>query len=239
MDIKTLIAGTAIGAIVVGSAWVICTKSNVEEECIKREVKSEVQEQVSYNQDEKRVLELEKIEKKYFEEYKSEGNEVTIRNTSGTNFKKIEFKIGDVTYELYNVLKDESYKIVSYDLDAKNNLKVISIDYEIPNYYPEEVDLTLNITTDKISGKVINNGQRDLYPSQVIVFLKDSKGNTIQKTIEYAGCFFEGLVIKPNAEFEFELDIPSEYTLARNKGIIFRYSDLEFRMYDTKIIEKM
>ena len=234
MDIKTLIAGTAIGAIVVGSAWVICTKSNVEEECIKREVKSEVQEQVSYNQDEKRVLEVEKIEKKYFEEYKSEGNipEQLVD-------EKIEFKIGDVTYELYNVLKDESYKIVSYDLDAKNNLKVISIDYEIPNYYPEEVDLTLNITTDKISGKVINNGQRDLYPSQVIVFLKDSKGNTIQKTIEYAGCFFEGLVIKPNAEFEFELDIPSEYTLARNKGIIFRYSDLEFRMYDTKIIEKM
>ena len=94
----------------------------------------------------------------------------------------------------------------------------------------------MDITNDgkKVTGLVKNNGERDLYPSQIIFFLKDEQGNTVQKNIEYAGCFFEGLIIKPSKSLEFESDIPQGYYFNNSKSVIVRYSDTEFKMIETR-----
>jgi hypothetical protein len=89
----------------------------------------------------------------------------------------------------------------------------------------------------KISGSIKNNGQRKLYPAQIVYFVTDSEGNTIQRVISYAGCFFEGLVINPEGIHEFEEEIPQGYTLNNNKGIMVMYSDLEFK-YTEQVLFK-
>ncbi|MBO5476541.1 MAG: hypothetical protein J6A15_02155 [Clostridia bacterium] len=234
MNIKSVIVGTAIGAILVGSVWLLYTKGNNKEEVEKNEVKSNLETQLSCKEDEKATLEIVRAEKKYFEEWDSENYEVILKNTSGEYMQRVQFSFGEGIYEIYNVEPDDEYKIIAYDSETNLNLKIMTVDYVIPSYFPEEV--TLNTTTEnsKLSGVFKNNSEIELYPNQIMIFLKNQDGKIVQKTIEYAGCFFEGLVIKPGAEFNFEFEIPEGHILLKNKGIMFKYSDLEFRMYETQ-----
>ena len=48
-----------------------------------------------------------------------------------------------------------------------------------------------------------------------------------QRTISYASCFNDELVIKPGEKFEFEQE--EKEILSSNKNVIVRYSDLDFR----------
>lgn len=238
MDIKSVLAGTAIGAILIGCVWAVYTKVNKEE--IKRnEVNSSLETQFECKQDEKKTLEIVKSEKKYFEEWDSENYEVTIKNTSGESMQRVQFTLGEGIYEIYNVEPDDEYKIIAYNSENNINLKIMTIDYEIPSYFPDEVSLQTTIEDNKLTGVVKNNSEIELYPNQVMIFLKDQNGDIIQKTIEYSGCFFEGLVIKPGAEFKFEMEIQEGHILLKNKGIMFKYSDLEFRMYETRNFKEM
>ncbi len=83
-----------------------------------------------------------------------------------------------------------------------------------------------------------------MYPNRIIVFLKDSNGNIVQQSLEYSGCFNEDLIINPNGEFKFDLEIEEGYTLIDSKRIIFKYSDTdfsnsEFKEYDLKFFEEI
>lgn len=78
-----------------------------------------------------------------------------------------------------------------------------------------------------------------MYPNRVIIFLKDNNGNTVQESLEYSGCFDDGLVISPNEEFKFEFEIESGYTLNDSQRIVFKYSDTDFKEYDVKFFEEI
>ena len=238
MDIKSVLAGTAIGAILIGCVFGICTnvhKKEVEE----NEVNSNIESQFECKQDEKKTLEIVKSEKKYFEEWDSENYEVIVKNTSGVSMQRVQFTLGEGIYEIYNVEPDDEYKIIAYNSENNIDLKIMTIDYEIPSYFPDEVSLNTTTENNILTGVVKNNSEIELYPNQVMIFLKDQNGDIVQKTIEYSGCFFEGLVIKPNTEFKFEIEIPEGHILLKNKGIMFKYSDLEFRMYETRNFKEM
>lgn len=238
MDIKSVLAGTAIGAILIGCVFVIYTnvhKKEVEE----NEVNSNIESQFECKQDEKKTLEIVKSEKKYFEEWDSENYEVIVKNTSGVSMQRVQFTLGEGIYEIYNVEPDDEYKIIAYNSENNIDLKIMTIDYEIPSYFPDEVSLNTTTENNILTGVVKNNSEIELYPNQVMIFLKDQNGDIVQKTIEYSGCFFEGLVIKPNTEFKFEIEIPEGHILLKDKGIMFKYSDLEFRMYETRNFKEM
>lgn len=238
MDIKSVLAGTAIGAILIGCVWGVYTNAN-KKEVEENEVNSNIESQFECKQDEKKTLEIVKSEKKYFEEWDSENYEVIIKNTSGVSMQRVQFTLGEGIYEIYNVEPDDEYKIIAYNSENNINLKIMTIDYEIPSYFPDEVQLNTTIENNVLTGVVKNNSEIELYPNQVMIFLKDQNGKIVQKTIEYSGCFFEGLVIKPDAEFKFEIEIPEGHILLKNKGIMFKYSDLEFRMYETRNFKEM
>lgn len=233
MNLKSFMIGATIGVVVVGGAW-ICTNNSREKEQQCDTVNYNLSEYSNLSQNEKGIMEVISYQKKYQEEYKTENYEVVVKNTSGELLKKIEFTLGEGVYELYDMLPDEEYKFVAYNTEENLNLKIISVYYEIKNYYPEEISLEISNDGENINGSVTNNGQRELYPSQIIFFLKDNDGNTIQKTIEYAGCFFDGLVIKPEQSLEFESNIPQGYFFNDNKSVIVRYTDLDFRTVDTR-----
>ncbi|MBQ8379661.1 MAG: hypothetical protein IJX34_02475 [Clostridia bacterium] len=238
MDIKSVLAGTAIGAILIGCVFGIYTnvhKKEVEE----NEVNSNIESQFECKQDEKKTLEIVKSEKKYFEEWDSENYEVIVKNTSGVSMQRVQFTLGEGIYEIYNVEPDDEYKIIAYNSENNINLKIMTIDYEIPSYFPDEVSLNTTTENNVLTGVVKNNSEIELYPNQVMIFLKDQNGDIVQKTIEYSGCFFEGLVIKPSTEFKFEIEIPEGHILLKDKGIMFKYSDLEFRMYETRNFKEM
>lgn len=240
MNIKSVLAGTAIGAILVGCVCAIYTKININKEEIEsNEVESSIKTQLECKQDERKTLEIVKSEKKYFAEWDSENYEVTVKNTSGESMQRVQFTLGEGIYEIYNVEPDDEYKIIAFNTETDIKLKIMTIDYEIPTYFPDEVTLETTIGDNKLTGVVKNNSQIELYPNQVMIFLKDQNGDIVQKTIEYSGCFFEGLVIKPGAEFKFEMEIPEGHILLENKGIMFKYSDLEFRMYETRNFREM
>lgn len=184
------------------------------------------------------ILTLVTFDKKYQEEYGTENYEVVVKNTSRDYIEKITFTLGEGIYELFNMNPEESYKFVAYNTEKDLNLKVLSVTYETKTYgLEEEISLERNNESGKISGSVKNNGQRDLYPSQIVYFLNDSEGNTIQKVISYAGCFFEGLVIHPGNTHEFAEEIPSNYTLNTTKGVMVMYSDLDFK-YTEQVLFK-
>ena len=193
-----------------------------------------MEERTSLIDNKKGILEMVSSQKKYQEEYDTENYEVIVKNTSGETLKKVEFTLGEGIYELYDILPDEKYKFVAYNTEENLDLKIISVDYEIKNFYPEEISMDITNDGKKVTGLVKNNGERDLYPSQIIFFLKDEQGNTVQKNIEYAGCFFEGLIIKPSKSLEFESDIPQGYYFNNSKSVIVRYSDTEFKMIETR-----
>ena len=234
MNLKSVIIGTAIGAIAVGGGVLLCTKVFKQEPAKEDIVNSSIKEETSIVKVERELLEIVNTEKKYQPEYNTENYEVVIKNTSGKSLKKIEFTLGEGIYELYDMLPDEEYKFVAYNTEKELDLRIISVDYEIMNYYPEEVSLEITNDGKKVSGYVTNNGQRDLYPSQIIFFLRDEEGYTVQKIIEYAGCFFEGLIIKPGSNLNFESDIPENNYFKNNKSVIFKYSDTTLNYIDTR-----
>lgn len=235
MNLKSFVIGATIGSIVVGGVWL--STQILKEEEHENIVNSNLEERESIVKEEKRTLEIISSEKKYQEEFKTENYEIVIKNTSGEKLKKVEFTLGEGIYELYDLSPDEEYKFIAFDNENDINLKIISVNYEIKNYNPEEVSLDITNDGKKVQGTIINNGERELYPAQIIFFLQDNEGNTIQSTIEYAGCFFEGLVIKPNKSLSFEKDIPEGYYFNNSKSVIVRYSDIEFRMIETSFFE--
>jgi hypothetical protein len=233
MNLKSFVIGAAIGVTVVVGGVCIYTNNLKKGEAQKEIVNSSIEEKYSIVKEERKILEIISSEKKYQEEYNTENYEVVVKNTSGEYLKRVEFSLGEGIYELYDMIPDEEYKFVAYNTEEEINLKVISTDYEIINYYPDEVSLSITNDGKNVTGSIKNNGERDLYPSQIIFFMKDGSGNTVQKTIEYAGCFFEDLVIKPESTLDFESEIPDGYSFNNSKNVIVRYSDTEFKSVDT------
>lgn len=234
MNLKSLLVGTAIGAIVVGGGVFLYTSFFGNEPQKEDVVSSYLEEKTNIVEEEKQILEIISSKKEYQEEYKTENYEIVIKNTSGKYLKKVEFSLGEGTYELYDMEQDEQYKFVAFNTEESLDLKIISVDYDIINYYPEEISLDITNDGKKVTGYITNNGERDLYPAQIIYFLSDEEGYTIQKTIEYAGCFFEGLVIKSGKTLDFESDIPDNNYFKNSKSVIVRYSDTSFKTIDTR-----
>lgn len=236
MNLKSFFIGATVGVLVVGGTFFCANlkKDNKKEESL---VNSDLSERENMEYTKKGVLEILDYEKKYQEEFDTQNYEVVIKNTSGERLRKVEFTLGENVYELYDMLPDEEYKFVAYSNENTISLKVISVDYEIRNYNEDEIDIDITNDGKKVSGSLKNNGDRELYPTQIIYFLYDGNGHTIQKTIEYAGCFDEGLVIKPENTLEFEEDIDEGYSFYNTKSVIVRYSDLEFKTTETKIFE--
>lgn len=236
MNLKSFLLGATIGVVVViGGVCIYAKDVKKEKESNDNNiVYSKLEEKATVCEDKKSMLEVLSYEKKFQEEYNTINYEVIVKNTSGEKMDKITFTLGEGIYELYNMLPDEEYKFIAYNSEEDLNLKVLSVNFEIKNYFPEEISLNLENIENKFKGSITNNGQRDLYPGRIIYFLKDKEGYIIQKSIEYAGCFFEGLVISPNGKHDFEADIPyNDYTLDSSKQIVVEYSDLEFK--DTNV----
>ncbi len=237
MNLKSFFMGATIGMVVVIGGVCLYTNLKAEKKEEQEDVVSSKVEQVNCSIEtekqlyikQEEILEIISAEKKYQQEYDTENYEVVIKNTSAKTLQKVTFTLGEGVYEIYDMLPNESYKIVAYNTEEDLNLKVLTVNYEIVNYFPDEI--ALNITNDgiKVTGTISNNGDREVYPGRVIYFLKDSDGNTIQKSIEYAGCFFEGLVISPKKSLDFEQDIPKGLYFNNSKKTIVEYSDLEFK----------
>ena len=230
MNLKSFLVGATIGIVVGGTVFSAVKINKKDEELVTSQLKEEKQESYTHQG----ALEIVNYQKKYFKEYDSENYEVEVKNTSGKVLKSVEFTLGEGIYTLYDIQPDETYKFVAFNTENDIDLKVISIDYEILTYNEDEISLEITNDGKKVTGKIKNTSQRDLYPSQVIFFLMDNEGNIIQKTLEYAGCFDEGLVIKPGKELSFEADIDENTSYYNSKKVIVRYSDLDFREVYTK-----
>lgn len=153
--------------------------------------------------------------------------EIVVQNTTYRTFKKITYRLGDVVWEQYNVAPKEKFQAIAYD-EVKEVI-VISVDYENSDLFEKETSLDVSLEENKIIGKITNNGEREIYPSDIVLFVKNSQGVTKQIDIPYAGCFDPGLVMKKGENLEFSYDIEEGYTLLKEKGIVFVYSDLEFK----------
>lgn len=180
-----------------------------------------------------KILEIVNKQKKYFEEYDDEFWEVTLKNVTGNKLKRVRYEFCDDTIqEIYDINPNEEYKVIAFTKEENFDISVISTEFEIPNIYGQEFEITANISDGKIVGSIKNNSQRTLYPNQVIILFKDNTNNSIyQKTIEYAGCFDKEKVIKSGDEFSFEMEVPENTSFISQKGITFKYSDLEFKEY--------
>lgn len=181
-------------------------------------------------------IEVIKEELKYSDEYDVDVIEITIKNTSGKDLKKIEFSKDYEQFEVYNMAAGETYKVISFNIENKDDIKIISTDYLEDK---EALSLETKKEGSKVKGIILNDSTVYIYPNRIAIFVKDSEGNINQKTLEYAGCFFEDLVINPNQEFEFEIEIPEGYSIIEDKGIVFKYSDLDFDTYNVKMFEEM
>ncbi len=246
MKAKFLILGAFLGATVVGGLWLIASKSSdseTEDKFVSYDssvVECEVQKEEATITKTKQedILTVVSSQKRYFEEYHSENFEVVLKNTTNQTFKKVTFTFGQGEYVLYNVRPDEEFVVVALSSEETINLKVLSVDYDIVTYFENEANMSVNNTQGgKITGSVKNNGQREIYPSEIVLFFTDSQGRTVQKSIYYAGCFFEGLIIHTGDSLDWEFENTNNYTFNRKKGIVFVYSDLEFKMYDTIFFE--
>jgi hypothetical protein len=238
-NLKFIVTGVMVTAILVAGG--VCLKNMFSKKEVKEEeiVTSEFIQNKSMDESKKEEAKVVTVqtepltivsqEKKYFEEWKTENYEIVVKNTSGGYIRKISFTLGEGIYELYNLNPGESYKFVAFNTETDINLKVMSIVYDTINYNEGEIELQRNNIEGKVSGTITNKGERDLYPSQIIYFLEDGNGNTIQKVISYAGCFFEGLVIHKGETLDFEEEIPQGYKVLTSKGILVQYSDLEFK----------
>lgn len=241
MKSKVFFVGVAVGALIVGSVSLLCTKvSRKEVRAEEGNTKSlllaeKSQEDIKPEENEpKEILEIVSKKKVYLAEYDSENYEVLLRNTSMKTLAKVEITFGQGIYELYNIGPNETFKVISYNDDENIKLEIIAVNYSIPDFGMEEVTLTSTVTSSKIKCTVKNVSEREIYANQVVYFLRDAQGNVVMKTLEYSGCFNPELVTAPNKEFSFEFEIPEGYTFIKDKGIIFKYSDLDFRDYIIK-----
>ena len=57
-------------------------------------------------------------------------------------------------YEIYELKPNDIYKINSFTNDDNFKFKVVSIDYEIPNYNEKEVEITAKVEGNKVLGVV-------------------------------------------------------------------------------------
>ena len=238
-NLKFIVTGVMVTAIIVAGGVVlfhIFSKEEVKDDDVitaefiqnnssKENKKEEVKEVAVHTE----PLTITSQEKKYFDEWKTENYEIVVKNTSGSYIRKISFTLGEGIYELYNLNPQESFKFVAFNTEKDINLKVMSIVYDTLNLNEGETELQRNNVEGKVSGTIQNKGERNLYPSQIIYFLEDGNGNTVQKVISYAGCFFEGLVIHKGETLDFEEEIPEGYRVLTSKGILVQYSDLEFK----------
>lgn len=82
-------------------------------------------------------------------------------------------------------------------------------------------------------------GKRELYPNQVVYFVKNSDGDIVQRSLEYSGCFDDSLEFDEGETFEFEITLEENEELDSSKGIVFKYSDTSFRSYDITFFEEI
>ena len=184
----------------------------------------------TYNPSDKRLFEV--VDSKFNEKKISD---VKIKNVSGRHIDRAELKIDDVYYFAYDVNNDEEIIINTFSEKAIEEIDVISVDFDIKSsLYDNEITLEkVEIKDGVLKGSFKNNGQRSIYPSEIIYFVENLRGENEQRTISYASCFNDELVIKPGEKFEFEQE--EKEILSSNKNVIVRYSDLDFREVYTVI----
>ena len=178
----------------------------------------------TYNPSDKRLFEV--VDSKFNEKKISD---VKIKNVSGRHVGRAELKIDDVYYFAYDINNDEEIIINTFSEKAIEEIDVISVDFDIKSsLYDNEITLEkVEIKDGVLKGSFKNNGQRSIYPSEIIYFVENLRGENEQRTISYASCFNDELVIKPGEKFEFEQE--EKEILSSNKNVIVRYSDLDFR----------
>ena len=184
----------------------------------------------TYNPSDKRLFEV--VDSKFNEKKISD---VKIKNVSGRHVGRAELKIDDVYYFAYDINNDEEIIINTFSENVINEVEVISVDFDIKSsLYDNEITLEkVEIKDGVLKGSFKNNGQRNIYPSEIVYFVENAKGENEQRTISYASCFNDELVIKPGEKFEFEQE--EKETLSQSKNVIVRYSDLDFREVYTVI----
>ena len=171
MNLKSFFIGATIGIVVGGTVFSAVKINKKDEELVTSQLKEE--KQASYTH--QSALEIVNYQKKYFKEYDSENYEVEVKNTSGKVLKSVEFTLGEGIYTLYDIQPDETYKFIAFNTENNVDLKVISINYEILTYNEDEISLEITNDGKKVTGKIKNTSQRDLYPSQVIFYLIDNE----------------------------------------------------------------
>ena len=178
----------------------------------------------TYNPSDKRLFEV--VDSKFNEKKISD---VKIKNVSGRHVGRAELKIDDVYYFAYDINNGEEIIINTFSEKAIEEIEVISVDFDIKSsLYDNEITLEkVEIKDGVLKGSFKNNGQRSIYPSEIIYFVENPKGENEQRTISYASCFNDELVIKLGEKFEFEQE--EKEILSKNKNVIVRYSDLDFR----------
>ena len=184
----------------------------------------------TYNPSDKRLFEV--VDSKFNEKKISD---VKIKNVSGRHVGRAELKIDDVYYFAYDINNGEEIIINTFSEKAIEEIEVISVDFDIKSsLYDNEITLEkVEIKDGVLKGSFKNNGQRSIYPSEIIYFVENLRGENEQRTISYASCFNDELVIKPGEKFEFEQE--EKEILSKNKNVIVRYSDLDFREVYTVI----
>ena len=187
----------------------------------------------TYNPSDKRLFEV--VDSKFNEKKISD---VKIKNVSGRHVGRAELKIDDVYYFAYDINNGEEIIINTFSEKAIEEIEVISVDFDIKSsLYDNEITLEkVEIKDGVLKGSFKNNGQRSIYPSEIIYFVENPKGENEQRTISYASCFNDELVIKLGEKFEFEQE--EKEILSKNKNVIVRYSDLSFREVYTVICTK-
>ena len=187
----------------------------------------------TYNPSDKRLFEV--VDSKFNEKKISD---VKIKNVSGRHIDRAQLKIDDVYYFAYDINNDEEIIINTFSENVINEVEVISVDFDIKSsLYDNEITLEkVEIKDGVLKGSFKNNGQRSIYPSEIIYFVENLRGENEQRTISYASCFNDELVIKPGEKFEFEQE--EKEILSSNKNVIVRYSDLDFREVYTVICDK-
>lgn len=187
----------------------------------------------TYNPSDKRLFEV--VDSKFNEKKIAD---VKVKNVSGRHIDRAELKIDDVYYFAYDINNDEEIIINTFSEKAIEEIDVISVDFDIKSsLYDNEITLEkVEIKDGVLKGSFKNNGQRSIYPSEIIYFVENLRGENEQRTISYASCFNDELVIKPGEKFEFEQE--EKEILSKNKNVIVRYSDLDFREVYTVICTK-
>lgn len=236
MKTKSFILGAAacLFVAIVGGAWIIQAKQSSRKENNETDKSMDSQfieqtttKKINSLEDDETGSELTIVSGKMNDFEGHPYYEIVVQNTTYKTFKKITYRLGDVVWEQYNVAPKEKFQTIAYD--EVKEVVVISVDYENSDLFDKETSIDVSLKENKIIGTITNNGEREIYPSDIILFVKNSQGVTKQIDIPYAGCFDQGLVMEKGEKLEFSYDIEEGYTLLKDKGIVFVYSDLEFK----------